>query len=276
MAGSFSRLRDLRALRALRDELSQGTAARPGLSDNRVMQLTPAQQQAVGGLARDLGRVFGGRLESLVAYPGHDGDGALHSLAVIEGLTFRDLAACLPLAEAWQRRRLAVPLMLSREELRRTVDIFPLEYASIIAAHAVIAGASPFDGIVIDREDLRRACEAQAKSHLIHLREAFLESHGETRAVAALIAASAAPFRALLTNIARLPAGGATTIDAAELSDESLALAAEAQIGIAASAVRDVLASATTGQASIGDPSALLARAIDAAQRVWDYVDRWR
>ena len=220
--------------------------------------------------------MFGGRLESLVAYPGHDGDGALHSLAVIEGLTFRDLATCLPLAESWQRRRLAVPLMLSREELRRTVDIFPLEYASMIAAHAVILGVSPFEGLVISRDDLRRACEAQAKSHLIHLREAFLESHGETRSVAALIAASAAPFRALLTNIARLPEGAAATFEPAELSDESLARAAETRIGIAASVVRDVLSSATTGQASIGDPSALLARYIDAAQRVWDYVDRWR
>src|SRR5919109_784259 len=169
------------------------------------MDLTPAHQQAVSTLARDLGRVFGGRLESFVVYSGHDGDDALHSLALVDGLSFRDLTACLPLAETWQRLRLAVPLMLSRDELRRTVDIFPLEYASIIATHAVVFGRSPFEGMTIPFEHLRRACEAQAKSHLIHLREAFLESHGEARGVAALIAASAAPFRAILTNIARLP-----------------------------------------------------------------------
>jgi len=239
------------------------------------MDLTLPQQQALANLARDLGRVFGGRLSSLVAYEGHDGDGALHSLAVVEGLTFRDLATCLPLADSWQRRSLAVPLMLSHEELRRTVDIFPLEYASILAAHAVVLGRSPFQDITINREDLRRACEAQAKSHLIHLREAFLESHGEARSIASLIAASAAPFRALLTNIARLPDAGNHGVDAARLSDESLALMAETHIGIPGALVRDVLSSATTGQASIADPSALLARYIDAAQRVWDYVDRW-
>jgi hypothetical protein len=240
------------------------------------MDLTPLQRQAVTALTRDLGRVFGGRLESLVVYSGHDGDGALHSLALIDALSFRDLTACLPLAESWHRLRLAVPLMLSRDELRRTVDIFPLEYAAIIATHAVIVGRSPFEGVTIPAEDLRRACEAQAKSHLIHLREAFLESHGEARAVAALISASAPSFRAILTNLARLPDAGARAADSIELSDEALADMAEARIGVHAALVRDVLSSATTGQSSIAEPSALLARYIEAAQRVWEYVDRWR
>jgi hypothetical protein len=240
------------------------------------MDLTPPQQQAIATLARDLGRVFGGRLESLVVYSGHDGDGSMHSLALIEGLSFRDLTACLPLAESWQRLRLAVPLMLSRDELRRTVDIFPLEYASIIATHAVVFGRSPFDGMAVPAEDMRRACEAQVKSHLIHLREAFLESHGEARSVAALIASSAPPFRAILANIARLPDAAAPSTTSVTLSDEVLARIAETRIGIPAALVHDVLSSAATGQASIADPSALLARYIDASQRVWEYVDRWR
>lgn len=239
------------------------------------MDLTAAQQQAISTLARDLGRVFGGRLESLVVYSGHDGDDTLHSLALVEGLSFRDLTACLPLAESWHRLRLAVPLMLSRDELQRTVDIFPLEYASIIATHAVVFGRAPFAGVTIPAEHLRRACEAQAKSHLIHLREAFLESHGEARSVAALIAASAAPFRAILTNIARLP-DPAPAPTPVTLSDEALARIGETRIGIPAALVLDVLSSATSGQASIAEPSALLARYIDAAARVWEYVDRWR
>jgi hypothetical protein len=240
------------------------------------MDLTASQQQAISALARDLGRVFGGRLESLVVYSGHDGNGAVHSLALVEALSFRDLTACLPLAEGWHRLGLAVPLMLSRDELQRTVDIFPLEYASIIATHAVVFGRSPFAGMTIPAEDLRRACEAQAKSHLIHLREAFLESHGEARSVAALIASSAAPFRAILANIARLPDAAAPSADPTTLPDEGLARIAETRIGIPATLVLDVLSSATSGQTSVAEPSALLARYIEAAQRVWEYVDRWR
>lgn len=238
---------------------------------------TNSQQSALDGLARDLGRVFGARLQSLVGYSGHDGDVTVHSLALIEGLTFHDLAKCLPFAGTWHRLGLAVPLMLSRSELRRTLDIFPLEYASIIATRSVVVGRDPFTEIHVPAEDLRRACEAQAKSHLIHLREAFLESQGDGASIARLITASAAPFRALLTNLARLPDQASPVADvAATPSDDSLARLAESRTGAPAAVVRDVLASSVSSASTIPDPTALLSRYIDVAQRVWDYVDRWR
>ncbi len=110
-----------------------------------------SQERALDGLARDLEGVFGPRLESLVAYAGHDADGMLHSLAIVEGLAFRDLTACLPLADGWRRRGLAVPLMLSQAELTRTVDIFPLEYAGISSTHSVVRGRNPFAGVLHPR-----------------------------------------------------------------------------------------------------------------------------
>ena len=87
-----------------------------------------AQQRAIDVLARDLNHIFGPRLHALVAYPGNQADGSLHSCAIVDGLGFRDLAACLPQTESWHHRGIAVPLMLASGELERTVDIFPLEY----------------------------------------------------------------------------------------------------------------------------------------------------
>jgi len=209
-----------------------------------------AQQKGIDGLARDLDGLFGARLQSLLAYPGHQADGSVHSCAIVDGLGFRDLVACLPHTEGWHHRGIAVPLML--------------------AAYLVVRGADPFHGMAIPIEDVRRATEGQAKSHLIHLREAFLESHGETTRIARLIASSAAPLRALLTNIARLDgAHGMTT------SDEALGAMAEKRMGVSATLVREVLASSAGGHSTIEDPSALLARYIDAAQRIWAYVDGW-
>jgi hypothetical protein len=125
-------------------------------------------------------------------------------------------------------------------------------------------------------DDIRRGTEGQAKSHLIHLREAFLESHGETTRIAQLIAASAAPLRALLTNIARLPDKTHGAMEPSSLSDEALAKMAEARMGISSKLTRDVLASSAGGQSTIVDPSHLLASYIAAAQKIWEYVDRWR
>ena len=240
-------------------------------------QFSSTQQRAIDSLARDLDGIFDGRLESFVVYPGHQADGSVHSCALVAGLDFRDLTACLPLTESWHHRGIAVPLMLSSDELRRTVDIFPLEYASILADYAVVRGGDPFKGMVINVEDVRRAVEGLAKSHVIHLREAFLESHGETTRIARLIAASAAPLRALLTQIARLPdAPHAAVMDLTTPSDESLATLAETRMGVPGSLIRTVLASSAGGYSTIADPSHLLGSYIEASKKIWEYVDGWR
>lgn len=231
--------------------------------------LSSEERAALDGLAADLKRVFGSRIHSVAAY-GLNAPAALprvvHTVALVERLTFDDLAACVPLAAAWRRRSLSVPLILEREEFLRTLDVFPLEYGDIIAHHVLIAGSDPFGAARVSPADVRRACELSAKSHLIHLREGFLETGGTSQAVARLIAASAPAFRTLLANIARL----------ADDDDDDVAETAERQIGVSASVVRDVLGAGAGTGSSITEPTALLSRYIAAMEQVWEYVDTWR
>jgi hypothetical protein len=231
--------------------------------------LTSEERRALTDMAADLGRVFGTRLLSLAAY-GLNAPAAsprlVHSIALVERLAFGDLTQCAPLASGWRRRSLAVPLILEREEFLRTLDVFPLEYGDIIAHHELVAGSDLFAAARVAPDDVRRACELGAKSHLIHLREGFLEAGGDSRTTGRLIAASAAPFRALLANIARL----------ADDHDPDVAATAERQIGIPASVVRDVLSAGAGHSSPIADPTALLSRYIAAAEQVWEFVDTWR
>ena len=233
------------------------------------VSLTADDRAALDGLAAELRRVFGARLHSVAAY-GLDAPAPsprlLHTLVLVERLSFEDLAACVPLATGWRRRSVAVPLILERDEFLRTLDVFPLEYGDIIANHVLVAGADAFTGVRISPADVRRACELSAKSHLIHLREAFMETSGNPQAIGRLIAASAPAFSALLRNIARL----------ADDTDADVAETAERQIGIPAPVVREVLSAAAGTQSTIAEPTALLSRYIAAAERVWEYVDTWR
>jgi hypothetical protein len=167
---------------------------------------------------------------------------------------------------SWRRQSLAVPLVLEREEFLRTLDVFPIEYGDIIAQHVIVAGSNPFAGARVSPDDVRRACELAAKSHLIHLREGFLESGGDPRVVGRLVAASALPFRALLANIARL----------ADDNDVDIAATAERQIGIPSAVVREVLSTGAGNHSTIADPTALLSRYIAAVEQMWEYVDTWR
>lgn len=242
----------------------------PPRADREGPGLTPGERQALALLAGDLRRIFGVDLHALVAYglPRADGE-PLHTLALVERVAFEHLAACAPVAETWRRAGLAVPLLLGREEFARTLDVFPLEYHAIITNHVVVEGGDPFEGLRVAESDRRRACEQQAKSHLIHLREGFLEGSREPRDVARLIVASAPGFRALLSAIGELDEG------AAPGSDDRIAAGAERRIGIPARVVLDVLTYERQAT-SAADPTALFAEYLAAVEQVWSYVDAWR
>jgi hypothetical protein len=172
---------------------------------------------AAESLVTDLRRVFGDRLKSVVAYGAHlDGDdrAPLTCLALVSSLTADDLHACATTMAKWHRAQVATPLILPEQEFRRSLDAFPLEYGEIIRAHERVFGDNPFPGVQIAPEDLRRACETQVKSHLVHLREGYIESGGRPAAVADLVTAAVPGFTALLRNVARL--NGAMTSDRAD------------------------------------------------------------
>ncbi len=174
--------------------------------------------RTVDSLLDDLRGVFGTRLRSLVVYGRHAvqptpgvGDpratgappDAIHTLAFVDSLTLDDLGGCARFSARWLRRGLAIPLILTPEEFARSLDVFTLEYDGIIAEHRVVFGDNPFGNVQVASADLRRACEVLAKSHLVHLREAYVEAGAQPALVARVIAASAPPFRGLLASFAR-------------------------------------------------------------------------
>ena len=133
-------------------------------------------RRAADDLLADMAALFGPRLESLACYgpwlrpeSAQAGDPPppgtpLHALALVRALSFADLAACADKATRWDRLGLAMPLLLSREEFLSSLDAFPLEFGDILARHVTLAGTDPFQGAHVPSEDLRRACEVQAKS----------------------------------------------------------------------------------------------------------------
>ena len=229
-------------------------------------------QSAANGLVNDLRGVFGDRLRSVVAYGAHiEGHAAspLTCLALVSGLGISDLEACARHAARWHRNRIATPLVMSDTEFRSSLDAFPLEYGEIIRAHQRVYGSDPFDGVAIAQADLRRACEAQIKSHLVHLREGFIESGGEPSAIAALVAESAPAFTALLRHVAWL--SGTSARERLEATREGARAA-----GIADRLVADVMALEQQPGMRTSDPARLFPDYVAAVEQLARAVDAWR
>src|SRR5262245_31721396 len=227
---------------------------------------------AADTLVSDLRHVFADRLRSVVAYGPHiEGvnEAPLTCLALVESIGLADLEACARVAPEWERRRLATPLILPHEEFRRSLDAFPLEYGEIIRAHQLVYGPNPFDGMTIAREDLRRACETQVKSHLVHLREGFMESGNRAQRVAELVTASAAAFAALLRQVERLRGGGTARRDDATLEGARAA-------GLPEGVVRDVLSLEHPRAVPTADAARLFPDYLTAVEQLARAIDTWR
>src|SRR5262249_46783485 len=150
---------------------------------------------AVRVLERDLRAIFGARLQSLVLFAGTErkSGAPVPTMAVVDVLSADDLSSCAAHVDAWHESGLATPLLVESSEFGRSLDVFTLEFGAILAEHLVISGTNPFAGLRVDAADLRRACERQARSHLLHLREGYLETSGRGDRLANLILRSAPP-----------------------------------------------------------------------------------
>jgi hypothetical protein len=229
-------------------------------------------RSAAETLVSDLQGVFAHRLRAVVAYgPRIDGaaDAPLTCLALVDTLGLSDLEACARAAAGWERHRLATPLILPRDEFRRSLDAFPLEYGEIVRAHVRVYGDDPFGGVAIADEDLRRACETQVKSHLVHLREGFIEASHRPHRIAEMVTASAPAFASLLRSIARL--SGTSGADRTTATMDGARAA-----GVPDDIVRDVLALERPGGVPTADAARLFPRYLEAVQQLARTVDTWR
>jgi hypothetical protein len=233
-------------------------------------------------LEHDLRIIFAGRLQSLVAYgqrtraaqgldephgrrsAGH----AVQTLAVVETLTADDLRACARHVSAWHDAGLATPLVLAAHEFDRSLDAFPLEFGAILADHTVVAGANPFERLTVNAADVRRAVEVQARSHLLHLREGFIEAGGRADALSELLVRSAPALAALVMSVARLD--GRDTHDPA-----AAARHAEHLLGIETGIMTDIVGLAGAHETRSPRADRLFPPYLDAVQRLVRYVDNW-
>jgi hypothetical protein len=234
--------------------------------------MTATWKSAADALVGDLRSVFGPRILAVVAY-GPRIEGAsnepLTCLALVENLTPEDLQACAQFVRRWTRAQIATPLIVPADEFMRSLDTFPLEYGEIIRSHELVYGEDPFRAAAIAPEDLRRACEQQAKSHLLHLREAFIETGGRPTGVAELVTTSAPAFTLLLRNVARL--------NSVTMSDRSEVTRAGARAaGIPEELVADMLNLERHTGISATDPSRLFPEYLAAVEQLARVVDGWR
>ncbi len=224
------------------------------------------RRERLTGVVHDLQRIFGDRLDAVVAY-GRRTQDPVPSFALVHTITMDDLSAMAAAAPAWHGRGAATPLVLPRAEFARALDVFPIEYGEIIDTHEALYGHDPFNGIAVDPLDVRRAVEVQATSHLLHLRENFVEHGGRPAAVDALVRESAPGFAMLLRRMAKLDGAPSDTATA-------LGNWASARAGLDPRVVGDLLALEFDDGAPV-EGRRIFPDYLEAMHRLITVIDQW-
>lgn len=240
------------------------------------MAATVSPVRVAGQLATDLQAIFGTRLRTVVVYGAHARThtrpvhAPVQTAALVDAISYADLSACAERAAHWQRAGLEMPLLLPVREFTQSLDAFPLEYGDIIDHHILVAGDDLLVGNGVAAEDLRRACEVQARGHVIHLREGFLLAAHDGEAVARLIVASAGPFASLIDAFTRVTGGPR------EATPALTAAHAQRVAGLPASVVERLLSIEEDGTLAAADAVQLFPPYLDLMHALVRAVDDWR
>jgi hypothetical protein len=123
---------------------------------------------------------------------------------IVDAIDMDHLRREAAVARAWREAGNPPPLTLTLAEWRGSADIFPMEYADILAYHRVLHGAVPVEGVAVRLPELRLQLEHEVRSKLLRLRHAVLSSGAEPRAMSALLEESASAMLVLLRAVLRL------------------------------------------------------------------------
>ncbi|MCB2227226.1 MAG: hypothetical protein KQH53_11165 [Desulfarculaceae bacterium] len=104
---------------------------------------------------------------------------------VSEGAS-RVTSRLLPFFSKWSPAGVAPPLVMSRDYLEASRDVFPIEFLVMEASHKVLHGEDPLAGLDLEHKHLRLQLERELKGKVTTLRTRLLASGGDARALTEL------------------------------------------------------------------------------------------
>ncbi len=160
------------------------------------------------GFTSDCKTAFGPELEAICLYgsgargeyvPGHSD---INFLVLLSEEGIGQLQKAFPLVAKWGRRAIAIPLFLTRDYIKRSLDAFPLEFLDMKLHHLLVYGESdPLSDLEIDRGDLRLQCEREVKGKLLALREAYVGTRGRPKELSLVISRSINAFAVIFEGL---------------------------------------------------------------------------
>ncbi len=122
----------------------------------------------------------------------------INTVVVLDAYNLPALQGIAALVPPMRRRRLSPPLLLTEHYLRRSCDVFGVEFLDFQLVHATLLGDDPFAALHFEKKNVRLQCERELKAMLVRLRQGYLASVGDRRLLRDLLISAAKGLTPLL------------------------------------------------------------------------------
>jgi predicted nucleotidyltransferase len=190
-------------------------------------------------------------------------------LCVLGDTSFASIRALAATVAWWTKQKHRVPLLMSEEELRRSADVFSVEFLDMKQSYRVLWGEDALNGLAIPMQFHRAQVEYELREKTILLRQRLLTVAGDAAAMWELLLRSVPAFATLARHA--LIALGETGAASKREAVEKLA----ARVGFDASAFSQLLdIRERRADRKTFDVDELFARYLKAVEQITAAVDR--
>lgn len=150
--------------------------------DIKNLEKMPAgSQAAITSFLEALEEAYGERLLSIFAYGSattadyNPKTSDINIAVVLKDVSIEILKKAARGIRKAVRNKIVVPLFLTPEYIRQSLDSFPIEFITMKDSRCVLLGEDSLKDVEVKKEDLQRECEYQLKGKLLMVRQVYLE-----------------------------------------------------------------------------------------------------
>jgi hypothetical protein len=122
------------------------------------------------------------------------GKSDINSVFVLKEMDLDFLRLLAPLGKSFKKEGLSAPLIMTPQYIQSSLDVFPVEFLNFKLIHKTVLGEDILGALTVEKANLRLQVERELKSKLIWLRQGYLSTMGEKKALIENISTSITGF----------------------------------------------------------------------------------
>jgi len=125
----------------------------------------------------------------------------INTVIVVKGIQipFYDFIASL--GKRYGKKKIRAPLIITRDYINRSLEVFPLEFLEMKLIHQLVYGDDVLKDIKIEKADVRLQCERELKGKLQHLCQGYIKAMGNKMTLTDLFVGSLSGYFPLFRGI---------------------------------------------------------------------------